>query len=149
MGKLNVIRQNKDLIELTQHVYPMELFDKSTLTSVIFCAALMSAVDGDVDKEEWDVIKSFINDYWAKDFGDFTKIQSQIAANVKQIMQNRAEMNIKLNKLVRILRSKLTTRQKEVLLRLVEEVMMADRKISPKEEKLLDQLIAIMDLKSS
>ena len=126
----------------------MELFDKSTLTSVIFCAALMSAVDGDVDKEEWDVIKSFINDYWAEDFGDFTKIQSQIAANVKKIMQNRAAMNIKLNKLVKILRSKLTTRQKEVLLRLVEEVMMADRKISPKEEKLLDQLITIMDLKS-
>ena len=127
----------------------MELFDKSTLTSVIFCAALMSAVDGDVDKEEWDVIKSFINDYWAEDFGDFNKIQSQIAANVKQIMQNRAEMNIKLNKLVKILRSKLTTRQKEVLLRLVEEVMMADRRISPKEEKLLDQLITIMDVKSS
>jgi|APSaa5957512576_1039674.scaffolds.fasta_scaffold73756_1 tellurite resistance protein len=126
----------------------MELFDKGTLTSVIFCAALMSAVDGDVDKEEWDVIKNFINDYWSKDFGDFTKIQSQIAANVKKIMHNRKEMNTKLNKLVKILQSKLTTRQKEVLLRLVEEVMMADRKISPKEEKLLDQLITIMDMKS-
>jgi len=123
----------------------MELFDKSTLTSVIFCAALMSAVDGDVDKEEWDVIKSFINDYWAKDFGDFSQIQNQIAANVRKIMHNRAAMNAQLNKLVKILRSKLTTRQKDVLLRLVEEVMMADRKISPNEEKLLDQLITIMD----
>lgn len=125
----------------------MELFDKSTLTSVIFCAALMSAVDGDVDEEEWDVIKSFIKDYWVEDYGDFKKIQNQIAANVKSIIQSRSVMNVKLNKLVKILRSKLTTRQKEVLLRLVEEVMMADRKISPNEEKLLDQLITIMDVK--
>lgn len=126
----------------------MELFDKSTLKSVIFCAALMSAIDGDVDKEEWSVIKQFIGDYWASEFGDFKEVQTEIAANVKKLLQNRVNMTNKLNQLVKILGSKLTTKQKQVLLELAKEVMLADRKISPQEEILLDQLIKILDIRS-
>lgn len=125
----------------------MELFDKSTLKSVIFCAALMSAIDGDVDKEEWSVIKQFIGDYWASEFGDFKEVQTEIAANVKKLLQNRVNMTNKLNQLVKILGTKLTTKQKQVLLELAKEVMLADRKISPQEEILLDQLIKILDIR--
>lgn len=122
----------------------MEAFEKSALTSVIFCAALMSAVDGSVDKEEWEVIKRFIKEHWTPDFGDFRVVREKISNNVKTLIKNRVAMNNKLNQLVAILKRKLSQQQKETMLALVKDVMMADDTISPKEKKLLDQLEKIM-----
>jgi uncharacterized tellurite resistance protein B-like protein len=124
----------------------MELFDKSTLTTVIFLAALMSAVDGDIDKEEWAVIKQFIKSHWVSEFGEFKAVQTQITSNLKQLVHNPVALKKKVNQLVGILRPKLSMKQKEVLLNLVREVMMADKKIDEQEEKLIDQLMKIMDV---
>jgi tellurite resistance protein len=126
----------------------MERFDKGNLMGVIFCAALMSAVDGNVDKEEWEVIKKFIQAHWVDEFGDFKDAQIKIAANVKVLIRNRAAMNRKLNELVAILRKKLSRKQKDIMLRLVREVMLADLEVSPKEEKLLAQLQKVLDTAS-
>ncbi|MBU2644111.1 tellurite resistance TerB family protein [bacterium] len=125
----------------------MELFDKSTLTTTIFLAALMSAVDGDIDKEEWNVIKQFIKLHWVPAFGDFKEAQSQIISHVKKLVHNPEALKKKVNQLVGILRPKLSMKQKEVLLNLVREVMMADREIDEQEEKLIDQLMQIMEVK--
>ncbi len=124
----------------------MELFDKSTLTTVIFLAALMSAVDGDIDEEEWVVIKLFIKSHWVSEFGEFRSVQAQIADHIKKLVHNPVALKKKVNQLVSILRKKLTMKQKEVLLSLVREVMMADREINEQEEKLLDQLIKILEV---
>ena len=126
----------------------MELFDKSTLTTVIFLAALMSAVDGDIDEEEWVVIKQFIKSHWIDDFGEFKSVQAQIASHVKKLVHNPVALKKKVNQLVGILRKKLSMKQKEVLLSLVREVMMADKEINEQEEKLIDQLIKIMEVDS-
>ena len=123
----------------------MELFDKSTLTTVIFLAALMSAVDGDIDEEEWVVIKQFIKSHWSAEFGEFKSVQAQIADHIKKLVHNPAALKKKVNQLVGILRKKLSMKQKEVLLNLVREVMMADKEINEQEEKLIDQLIKIME----
>ncbi len=125
----------------------MELFDKSTLTTVIFLAALMSAVDGDIDEEEWNVIKHFIKSHWVSEFGNFKDVQTQIATHVKSMVHNPEALKKKVNQLVGILSSKLSMKQKEVLLNLVREVMMADREIDAQEEKLINQLMKIMDVK--
>lgn len=124
----------------------MELFDKSTLTTVIFLAALMSAVDGDIDEEEWTVIKQFIRLHWIDEFGEFKTVQTQIAAHVKKLVRNPVALKKKVNQLVGILRPKLSMKQKEVLLNLVREVMMADREVDEQEEKLINQLIKIMEV---
>lgn len=126
----------------------MQLFDKSTLTTVIFLAALMSAVDGDIDEEEWVVIKQFIKSHWVSDFGAFKSVQAQIASHIKKLVHNPVALKKKVNQLVGILRKKLSMKQKEVLLELVREVMMADKKIDEHEEKLIDQLIKIMEVDS-
>jgi uncharacterized tellurite resistance protein B-like protein len=124
----------------------MELFDKSTLTTVIFLAALMSAVDGDIDEEEWNVIKQFIQLHWISEFGEFKTVQAQIVSHVKKLVHNPAALKKKVNQLVGILSPKLSMKQKEVLLNLVREVMMADREIDDQEEKLINQLMKIMDV---
>lgn len=124
------------------------LFDKSTLTTVIFLAALMSAVDGDIDEEEWVVIKQFIKSHWSGKFGEFKSVQSEIATHVKKLVHNPVALKKKVNQLVSILRKKLSMKQKEVLLSLVREVMMADKKIDENEEKLIDQLMKIMEIES-
>lgn len=125
----------------------MELFDKSTLTTVIFLAALMSAVDGDIDEEEWVVIKQFIKSHWSPEFGEFKSVQTQIASHIKKLIHNREALKKKVNQLVGILRKNLSMKQKEVLLELVREVMMADKQINEHEEKLIDQLMKIMEVK--
>ncbi|NQU63364.1 MAG: tellurite resistance TerB family protein [SAR324 cluster bacterium] len=125
----------------------MELFDKSTLTTVIFLAALMSAVDGDIDEEEWHVIKQFIKLHWIKQFGEFKTVQTQIASHVKKLVHNPATLKKKVNQLVGILKPKLSMKQKEVLLNLVREVMMADREVDAQEEKLIEQLMQIMEVR--
>ncbi|MCP4754755.1 MAG: hypothetical protein GY866_28065 [Proteobacteria bacterium] len=126
----------------------MELFDKDTLTSVIFCAALMSAIDGDIDQEEWVVIKRFIKHRWIAEFGDFKSVQREIVTQVKELLKERSEMKGKLDQLVKQLGSQLTTKQKEVLLDLAQEVMLADKKISPLEEELLDELVKILGIRT-
>lgn len=124
----------------------MELFDKSTLTTVIFLAALMSAVDGDIDEEEWVVIKQFIKSHWSTEFGEFKSVQTQIASHIKKLVHNPVALKKKVNQLVGILRKKLSMKQKEVLLGLVREVMMADKEINEQEEKLIEQLIRILEV---
>ncbi len=125
----------------------MALFDKQTLKSVIFCASLMSAIDGDIDKEEWVVIKAFIKNYWQDEFGELKVVQNEIVANIKKLLRDPKELRKRTAQLITILGQKLHNKQKEVMLNLVREVMYADRKITTDEEDLLNRFIVMMDIK--
>lgn len=124
----------------------MALFDKKTLKSVIFCASLMSAIDGDIDKEEWAVIKSFIKNYWQDEFGEFKRVQKEIISSVKKLLTHPEELKKRTTQLITILGQQLHGKQKEVMLNLVREVMFADRKITEEEEDLLNRFVVIMDI---
>ena len=124
----------------------MALFDKKTLKSVIFCASLMSAIDGDIDKEEWVVIKEFIQTYWQNEFGEFKSVQTEIISNIKKLLTHPKELKKRTTQLITILGQQLNSKQKEVMLNLVREVMFADRKITEEEEDLLNRFIVIMDI---
>ncbi|MCP4754760.1 MAG: hypothetical protein GY866_28100, partial [Proteobacteria bacterium] len=56
---------------------------KNTLKRLVFCAFLMSGIDGYMDEEEIDVIRVFTNKYWKKEYGDtntfFKEIDKEVA----------------------------------------------------------------------
>jgi len=106
----------------------------------------MSAIDGDIDKEEWVVIKEFIQTYWQNEFGEFKSVQTEIISNIKKLLTHPKELKKRTTQLITILGQQLNSKQKEVMLNLVREVMFADRKITEEEEDLLNRFIVIMDI---
>lgn len=131
--------------ETSSHRFEMELFDKKTLTKVIFCAALMSAIDGDVDQTEWDIIHDFVQERWKREFGEFRTVRVEIIKNLKGLLKNGKVLNEKLDQLTALLSTHLNAAQKRVLVKLVERVMMADGKMKKQEEQLFDRFMNILE----
>jgi len=123
----------------------MDTFDKKTLVKVIFCAALMASIDGEVDRREWEVIHKFVKDRWRKEFGEFKAVQSQIIKDLKSLLATGTHLNEKLDQLVSLLSKHLHAAQKRVLIRLVEEVMLADGKMKSNEEALFNRFLKVLD----
>ena len=115
--------------------------DKASLKQVLFCALLMSAVDGEIHQKELEVIKNFRSRYWRIEFGEFKPVQDEIFKKVKQSLQDRERLSQRLDTFLNQLTDKLTSRQRTILLELVANVMVADEKTAREESDLFAQLL--------
>ncbi|MBT4287719.1 MAG: TerB family tellurite resistance protein [Deltaproteobacteria bacterium] len=109
---------------------------KDNLLSMVFCALLMSAIDKEIHKLEWDIIQKFVRQYWQKDWGDFGHYKKQMISELKQIVADQEQTTNKLESVLSDLKSRLDQPQKNKLLKLAGEVMAADNVMSPEESDL-------------
>lgn len=112
------------------------LFDERTLKSVITCALLMSSIDGEVHDREWDVIQLFIDRYWKKNYQDFPKFKKQMEQEIESVFNDFKSFQDRLDAMLEKLTDNLSADQKNALLNLVGDVMIADGIMTLEESKL-------------
>jgi tellurite resistance protein len=112
------------------------LFDEAKLKSVITCALLMSSIDGEVHDTEWNVIQTFINRYWKKDYQEFPKFKKIMEQEIETVFKDNQLFQARLDNLIEKLTTNLTSDQKNALLNLVGDVMIADGIMTLEESKL-------------
>ena len=110
--------------------------EKDNLLSMIFCALLMSAIDKEIHKQEWQIIQEFVKAHWQKEWGDFGRYKKQMINQLKQIIANQEKTKNKLEQVLSDLKVRLDQPQKKILLKLAGDVMAADNVMSPEESDL-------------
>ncbi len=128
---------------------PTNLFDESTLKSVITCALLMSSIDGEVHDREWDVIQLFIDRYWKKEYQDFSKFKKQMEQELETMYYDFKSFRDRLDSLLKKLTNNLSADQKNALLNLVRDVMIADGIMTLEESKLFATFTEKLGIKIS
>lgn len=112
-----------------------EFFNKETLTSALFCAVLMTAIDGKYDQKEWDECQHFLKDYWKDEYGSSKQFMLGVAKEVRPYLISRTALNEKIIELA----GSLNLSQKEVVFSLAEKVMQADGRVLLLETELLNR----------
>lgn len=114
----------------------VNMFDEETLKNVISCAVLMSSIDGEIHADEWEIIQGFADKHWKPDYKSFTKHQKLITNDINSILNKEEKVQLKLNELVEKLTGNLNAEQKNVVLNLIGDVMVADGIMTLEESKL-------------
>jgi len=112
-----------------------ELFNKESLNNALFCAVLMTAIDGKYNQTEWDECQNFLTDFWKDEYGDPKQMVMGVAKEVRPYLTSRSALNEKIIELSNILNSS----QKEVVLSIAEKVMHADGHVLLLESELLNR----------
>lgn len=112
------------------------MFDEETLKNVISCAVLMSSIDGEIHADEWEIIQGFADKHWKSDYTSFTKHQKSIQNDIQSILNKEDKVQLKLNELVEKLTGNLNAEQKNIVLNLIGDVMVADGIMTLEESKL-------------
>lgn len=113
-----------------------EKFDEETLKNIIACALLMSSIDGEVHEKEWRIIKDFADIHWKEEYSDFGRFQKSVWREIRTLFDEDKKFQMKLNELVGKLTCNLNSHQKNTVLNLVGEVMIADGVMTLDESKL-------------
>ena len=116
--------------------YSVNMFDEETLRNILSCAVLMSSIDGEIHKKEWDVIQNFANMHWKADYRGFSRFEKQVKKEIESIFSEQEKFQLKLNELVEKLTGNLNSEQKNIVLNLVGDVMVADGIMTLEESKL-------------
>jgi len=89
----------------------VKIFDETTLKKVISSAILMSSIDGEFHEKEWNVIRQFMEIHWREEYEDFEKHEEDIKEEIKQILNNKPQLEQRLNTIVEQLIFDLTSDQ--------------------------------------
>ena len=116
--------------------YPVNQFDEKTLKRVISCAVLMSSIDGEIHEKEWEIIQSFAGQHWKDDYQDFAEFQQWTTQEINSILKQNEKMQSRLDKLVSNLTVNLDSQQKNLVLNLIGDIMIADGIMNLDESKL-------------
>ncbi len=111
-------------------------FDEEALKNAITCALLMSSIDGEVHDKEWDIIQTFIDRHWKKEYQDFPKFKKVVEQELDAVLKDKESFQSSLNSLIEKLTLHLSSDQKNVLLNLVGDIMIADGIMTLEESKL-------------
>lgn len=125
------------------------LFDEETLKNIISCAVLMSSIDGEIHKDEWSIIQSFANRHWKTDYDSFSSFEKLVKTEIEAIFNEKEKFQMKLNELVRKLTGNLNSQQKNIVLNLVGEVMIADGIMTLEESKLFQTFMDKLGIRIS
>lgn len=113
---------------------------KDVLMKVVFCAFIMSGIDGHMDDDETDLIKDFTTNHWKEEFGNIDAFYIQVEKAVMQYFvpdEDKPQLdNDSLNDTL----SELTVGEELILIELLKDVMMADEIIEPAEAELLQRV---------
>ena len=112
------------------------LFDEPALKNAITCAIMMSFVDGEIHEKEWDVIQSFIDQFWQEDFSDQYAFKAKVSRDIEMIFSKSESFQAKTIEMVETLAKDLNSAQKDIVLNLVGDVMAADGIMTLEESKL-------------
>jgi molybdopterin converting factor small subunit len=116
--------------------YPANQFDENTLKNVISCAVLMSSIDGEIHKSEWDVIQNFAEEHWKEDYQIFAEFREKTFEEIEAIIKENENFRSMLDQTVDDLTGNLSSQQKNLALNLVGDVMIADGIMTLDESKL-------------
>lgn len=111
-------------------------FDEETLKNIIACALLMSSIDGEVHEKEWRIIKDFADEHWKEEYSDFGRFQKSAWKEIRSLFDENKKFQMKLNELVGKLTYNLNSHQKNTVLNLIGDVMIADGVMTLEESKL-------------
>lgn len=121
--------------------YPDSLFDEDTLKNAISCAVLMSSIDGEIHEKEWQVIQSFVDKYWQEEYKAFSRFQVEIKKEIESVFKKEASFQAKLDHFAAKLTDDLDSEQKNIVLNLIGDVMVADGVMTLGESKLFSTLM--------
>ncbi len=116
--------------------YSVNIFDEETLKNVLSCAVLMSSIDGEIHETEWDAIVNFANKHWKAEYKSFSRYQKDVKKEIESILNEQDKFQLKLNELVAKLTGNLNASQKNIVLNLIGDVMVADVIMNLEESKL-------------
>ncbi len=125
----------------------VRLFDETTLKRVISSAVLMSSIDGEVHEKEWDVIKQFMEEHWQDEYESFEVHEEKIKNEIKHLLNKKSQLQQRLNSIVDHLTCDLTSEQKNIVLNLVGNVMIADGIMTIEESKLFSTFMEKMGIR--
>jgi len=114
----------------------LELFNEGTLKSAIYSALLMSLIDGELHENEWKIIETFAKKYWLDDYENFESYEKKIKKEIQSFLSDNEKLEKKISNVVSTLTPELTSHQKNAVLNLVGEVMIADGVMTLDESKL-------------
>lgn len=117
------------------------LFDEKTLKNAISCAVLMSSIDGEIHRTEWQVIQEFAGKYWQEDYQDFSRFQDEITKEIETVFKDEESFQSRLDHFIHELTNDLNSEQKNLVLNLVGNVMVADGIMTLEESKLFSTLM--------
>lgn len=124
-----------------------EAFDEKTIKDVVYAAILMSYIDGEFHEKELDVVQSFAAEYWEDEFEDFDAFQEKAMKNVKKTVDSKSELSKTIDNVVGQLVAELTSQQRNVVLNLLGEVIVADGVMSLAESKLFSTFMDKMGIR--
>ena len=111
-------------------------FDEDNLKKVISSAVLMSSIDGEVHENEWEVIETFAKKYWKDEYQEFEEYELSVKKEIDTLLKDKFKFQPKLDALVEHLTDNLNSQQKNIMLNLVGDVMVADNIMTLEETKL-------------
>lgn len=127
-----------------------EVFNEKSLKNAVYSAILMSLIDGELHETEWSVIQKFVDEYWREEYQSFDQYQefakTEIIREVEGIISNPDQLREKIEVLVADLVPELTLPQKNIVLNLVGDVMVADGIMTLEESKLFTVFMDRMGL---
>ncbi len=127
-----------------------EVFNENSLKNAVYSAILMSLIDGELHETEWKVIQSFVNEHWREEYEDFKTYQGvvkkRITREVETILADPEKLKHQIEAVVEELTPELTLPQKNIVLNLVGDVMVADGIMTLEESKLFTVFMEKMGL---
>jgi len=126
------------------------VFNENSLKNAVYSAILMSLIDGELHETEWKVIQGFVNEHWREEYEDFKTYQSvvkkRITREVETILADPEKLKNQIEAVVEELTPELTLPQKNIVLNLVGDVMVADGIMTLEESKLFTVFMEKMGL---
>lgn len=117
-----------------------EVFNEKSLKNAVYSAILMSLIDGELHDKEWSVIQAFVDEHWREEYEKFDQYQelvkTEIIKEVEGIISDADQLKKKIEVIVADLIPDLTLPQKNIVLNLVGDVMVADGIMTLEESKL-------------
>ncbi len=127
-----------------------EVFNEKSLKNAVYSAILMSLIDGELHETEWTVIQGFVDEHWREEYENFDQykdvVKTEIIKEVEAIISNPEQLKKKIEAIVADLIPDLTLSQKNIVLNLVGDVMVADGIMTLEESKLFSVFMDQMGL---
>lgn len=128
-----------------------EVFNEKSLKNAVRSAILMSLIDGELHEKEWDVIQAFVDENWREEYEDFNQFQESVKKDIIEeiegILSDEEKLKHKIDEMVDDLVPDLTLPQKNIVLNLVGDIMVADGIMTLQESKLFSVFMDRMGLK--
>ncbi len=114
------------------------VFDELSLKNVFTCALLMSHIDGNVHEKELALILRFMNEYWKPNYQDLKQARADIEREIAPYLIESVAFKGMISEFVDNLTKQMSDAQKVILLKLVEDIMLADGIMTSEEVALFE-----------